>query len=145
MPPYHLDDLCDYHAWLEQQLDYSGGTLETPGQSLDVQLLDSPTLLVVERQRLRFPNGYYLDLKLRVSEDLTNLSYGYHLAAPNDSLVWRLDKHRLSINGPAIPHVHEPPDKEVHKPHAEVFLDEVLKRIHGSGVLALDPQASSSE
>ena len=137
MPPFHVGDLYDYLNWLEHHLDMLGATLHTEDGHLDVQILGdgAPCLLVIQKHRLEFPNGCYLDFRLRVDEYLEVRDYRFHFARPDDSWIWRLDKHPLPGSPFAVPHVHQPPDFSVHTPHDEVEVDEVVKRILDSGEL----------
>ena len=116
--------------------DYAGGRLAYQDEVLDVQVFgEPPSLLVIEQQRLVFPNGAYLDFQMRVDDTLTARRYGYHFARADHSLIWRLDKHPLAPGGTAVPHIHLPPMESVHTAQAEVDVEDVVQRVYDSGEL----------
>jgi hypothetical protein len=136
VPPYAVADLYDYHAWLGELLEHCGGSLNDGSEVLAVQLLgDPPRLLLIEEQRLIFYNGVYLALRMSVDDTLTARNYGYHFARPDNSLIWRIDKHPLTGGGTAVCHIHEFDGDAAHTPYAEVDLEDVLQRIYESGEL----------
>lgn len=136
MPPQHVEDLYDYLSWFEQQLYYLAAILTTEDDHLDVQVLGEPTcLLIINKQRLKFHNGCYLQFDLRVNDSFEQREYSYHFARADDSLIWRLDKHPVAAQCPAVVHIHRPPAEHDHIPHAEVEVDEVVQMIYDSGEL----------
>jgi len=93
VPAGWVQNLDDYWKWLESELSSSGGSLN---EDLVVQMIESPfdpRVLLIEQQRLTFPDGQYLDFTLAVTGDLNALDYNFHFADANDRLIWRYDKH----------------------------------------------------
>ena len=131
--PGWVRTLDDYWSWLEDLINASGALLDD--EILSVQpLLNThsvPVALYVDRHRLRFWDGSYLDLRLAVNADLGQIGYRFHYARQDDALVWRLDRHTgHEVADGADTHIHLGPD-ERRRPYAEVDLAEVLHLIHG--------------
>ncbi len=96
MHPGHVQNLYDYSVWLETVLGASGGYID-PDDILRADVIDdgfrNALALDVDQHRLRFYDGHYLEFSLSVDLSLEPIDYSFHFAEPDDSLIWRYDKH----------------------------------------------------
>lgn len=129
MRPRWVRSLDDYWSWFSEQLAACGGQLEND-DSLIVQVVEDPdtkerVTLVLGRQRLVFHNGSWLEFSLVVNRDLEVVDYHFHYADSDDSLVWRLDRHRGHDD--MLAHIHLPDGRR--ESYDEVEIDDVLDKI----------------
>ncbi len=130
MTPGWVQDLQDYWSAAEGAIEESGGYLDDG--FVVVQPIESePDVwlgLTLEKQRLNFYDGSYLDFSLSVASDLSTVAYSFHYARWDHQLVWRHDKHHGHENEDGSDtHVHLP--DEVRKPHEGADLFDVLQLV----------------
>jgi hypothetical protein len=131
--PQWVQFLDDYWRWIEQLIEGSGAELSNA--YLAVQIVEdhpgsgNPDALMVEQQRLTYPDGSYLEFDLSIGSDLDSIDYSFHYARANNAVVWRLDKHIGHEDEDGVDtHIHVGPD-ERRTPHDEVDLADVLDRV----------------
>jgi hypothetical protein len=135
VPPGYVRNLEDYWAWLDQLIDGSGGALDGPGLEIQALLHETDDTLVgldVPRQRLRFPLGTFLEIRLRVNQDLVAEAYTFHYQWFSGELIWRKDKHPGHEHLGGQEHIHRVPhDPHRADPYHEVDLEEALHQVSG--------------
>jgi hypothetical protein len=133
-----FQSLEDYWLWLDQQIAISSGYLED-SPALEVQPLVHATDqswvgFEIPRQRLRFHDGTFLELRLRVIEDVTSgiaiAEYHLHYQHRDGTLIWRKDKHAGHEDEHGqLEHIHRLPSEDDPEPYDEVDLREAIEEI----------------
>lgn len=132
MRPGWVQNLDDYWRWVESLIEGSGGFLSSA--YLGVELVETelgsgqPLALIVHDHTLWYHDGSYLRFQFGVNVDLELTGYNFHYARGDDSIVWRLDKHRRHEEDDGTDsHIHLPGGQR--RPHEVVDLDDILPRI----------------
>jgi hypothetical protein len=125
--PRWVQSLDDYWSWFAEQLDYSGGQLESEPLQAQV-VVDNVTgervALILGRQRLVFHGGSRLDFRVVVDRSLEQVEYNFHDSSAQGELIWRMDKHPGHME---LSHIHCPNDRR--DPYREVDITDVLSEI----------------
>jgi len=134
--PGYVSSLEDFWLWLEREIDGSGGWLSDTAlrvRPITARLDEPPENwagLVIERHRLHFHDGTFLDFHLVVDNDLVPVEYGYHYQGSVKSLIWRKDKHPGHDELPGPEHIHQnTADPDEAEDYSEVDLAEVLDEV----------------
>jgi hypothetical protein len=130
--PHWVLGLEDYWRWLDGLIEASGGYLDRP--ALDVRPIEATegqwTGLAVEKQRLQFHDGTFVDITLVIDEDFVPEEYNFHFAAEDVPLIWRKDKHEGHEDQHGRQeHVHIEDEAKEPDPFHEVDLEEALSEI----------------
>jgi hypothetical protein len=134
VPPAHVQTLQDYWLWLDEQIGGSGGYLDEESWlavELPIDVLGNPSAVRVRKQRLRFHDETFLDIRLVVNSSLEPEDYSFHFQRAAGELIWRKDKHpgHEAVIG-QLEHIHDDPlDPNRVRPFREVELDEAISQV----------------
>ena len=95
MPPGYVAGFEDYWTWIEKQIGASGGALVSELIVTPIPDAQSPRewiILMIQTQRIWFPNEYFVEFEMAVNLDLEVTRYSYHYASAA-GMIWRLDRH----------------------------------------------------
>lgn len=134
LPPKWVGTLDEYWGWIDLQVEASGGFL-IDSQVLEVQLLESAKGDIrgfwIDRARVHFWDGTFLEIFLRVNGDLESEEYNFHFQKIDGSLIFRKDKQPGHEDEVGLCHIHDDPsDPDAVRKYPEVDLEEVFREIH---------------